>query len=54
MFRRADVVCLCLMCILWQFSMLHSVGAFTPPVRTECGMYAMYCMQCCMSESAVF
>ena len=22
MFRHADVVCLCLMCILWQFSML--------------------------------
>ena len=24
MFRHADVVCLCLVCILWQFSMLHS------------------------------
>ena len=24
-FRHADVVCLCLVCILWQFSMLHSV-----------------------------
>ena len=23
-FRHADVVCLCLMCILWQFSMLRS------------------------------
>ena len=23
MFRHADVVCLCLVCILWQFSMLH-------------------------------
>ena len=23
-FRHADVVCLCLVCILWQFSMLHS------------------------------
>ena len=22
--RHADVVCLCLVCILWQFSMLHS------------------------------
>ena len=22
-FRHADVVCLCLVCILWQFSMLH-------------------------------
>ena len=23
-FRHADVVCLCLVCILWQFSMLCS------------------------------
>ena len=22
---------------------------FTSPVRTECGMFVMYCMQCCMS-----
>ena len=21
--------------------------AFTSPVRTECGMFVMYCMQCC-------
>ena len=28
--------------------------AFTSPVRTECGMFVMYCMQCCMSVSAVF
>ena len=27
--------------------------AFTSPVRTECGMFAMYCMQCSMSMSAV-
>ena len=27
--------------------------AFTSPVRTECGMFVMYCMQCCMSVSAV-
>ena len=26
--------------------------AFTSPVRTECGMFVMYCMQCCMPESA--
>ena len=25
MFRHADVVCLCLVCILWQFSMLHDL-----------------------------
>ena len=23
-FRHADVLCLCLVCILWQFSMLRS------------------------------
>ena len=27
---------------------------YVPPVRTECGMFVMYCMQCCMSVSAVF
>ena len=27
--------------------------AFTSPVRTECGMFVMYCVQCCMSVSAV-
>ena len=27
--------------------------AFTSPGRTECGMFLMYCMQCCMSVSAV-
>ena len=28
--------------------------AFTSPVRTECGMPVIYCMQCCMSVSAVW
>ena len=27
--------------------------AFTSPVRTEYGMFVMYCMQCCMSVSTV-
>ena len=27
--------------------------AFTSPVRTECVMFVVYCMQCCMSVSAV-
>ena len=27
--------------------------AFTSPVRTECGMFVIYCMKCCMSASAV-
>ena len=26
---------------------------FTSPVRTECGMFVMCCMQCCMSVPAV-
>ena len=26
---------------------------FTSPVRTECGMFVMCCMQCCMSVLAV-
>ena len=26
---------------------------FTYPVRTQCRMFVMYCMQCCMSVSAV-
>ena len=25
MVRHADAVCLCLVCILWQFSMLHDL-----------------------------
>ena len=24
--------------------------ACTAPVRTECGMFMMYCMQCCMCQ----
>ena len=28
--------------------------AFTSPVRTECGMLVMYCIQCCMSVPAVW
>ena len=27
--------------------------AFTSPVRTECGMFVMYCMQCYLSVSTV-
>ena len=26
---------------------------FISPVRTECGMFVMCCMQCCMYVSAV-
>ena len=42
-------------CHLW--SSVHECQrvecAFTSPVRTECGMFVMYCMQWCMSVSAV-
>ena len=32
----------------------HNVEcAFTSPVRTEYGMFAIYCMQCCISVSTV-
>ena len=27
--------------------------AFTSLVRTECAIFVMYCMQCCMSVSVV-
>ena len=27
--------------------------AFISPVKTECGMFVMYCVQCCMSVSTV-
>ena len=29
------------------------LSAFTSPVRADCDMFVMYCMQCCMSASAV-
>ena len=40
---------------LWSsvYECQRVVCAFTSPVRTECGMLVMYCMQCCMSVSAV-
>ena len=42
-------------CPLWSsVCECHKVEcAFTSPVRTECGMFVMCCMQCCMSVSAV-
>ena len=42
-------------CPLWS-SMYecHKVECvFTSPVTTECGMFVMCCMQCCMSVSVV-
>ena len=42
-------------CPLWSSVYeCHNVECvFTSPVRTECGMFVMCCMQCCMSVSAV-
>ena len=42
-------------CPLWSsvYECQRGECAFTSPVRTECGMFVMYCMQCCMSVSAV-
>ena len=44
-----------LTCSMIRFLSLLLLGlcAFTSPVRTECGMFVMCCMQCCMSVSAV-
>ena len=42
-------------CPLWS-SVYECQGvecAFTSPVRNECGMFVMYCMQWCVSVSAV-
>ena len=42
-------------CPLWSSVYeCHNIEcAFTSPVRTECGMFVMCCMPCCMSVSSV-
>ena len=42
-------------CPLWSssYKCQRVECAFTSLVRTECGKFVMYCMQCCMSVSAV-
>ena len=42
-------------CPLWSSVYeRHNVECtFTSPVRTECGMFVICCMQCCMFVSAV-
>ena len=42
-------------CPLWSsvYECQRVECSFTSPVRTECGMFVMYCMQCCMSVSAI-
>ena len=42
-------------CPLWSsvYECQRVECVFTSPVRTECGMFVMYCMHCCMAVSAV-
>ena len=42
-------------CPLWSsVNECHIVECtFTSSARTECGMFVMFCMQCCMSVSTV-
>ena len=42
-------------CPLWSsvYECQRVECAFTSTVRNECGMFVMYCMQSCMSVSAV-
>ena len=42
-------------CPLWSsmYECQRMECAFTSAVRTEYDMFLMYCMQCCMSVSAV-
>ena len=41
-------------CPLWLSVYECQSVEFTSPVKTECGMFVMCCMQCCMSISTVF
>ena len=42
-------------CPLWSpvYECQRVECAFTSPVTTDCGMFVLYCMQCCISVSAV-
>ena len=42
-------------CPLWSsvYECQRVECVFTYPLRTGCGMFVMYCIQCCMSVSAV-
>ena len=53
-----DVCCsvvFAISCPLWSsvYECQRVECALISSVRTECGMFVMYCMQCCMSVSAV-
>ena len=54
-FMRSELLTSAISCPLWSsvYECQRVECAFTSPVRTECGMFVMYCMQCCMSVSAV-
>ena len=43
----------CPLCTSLVYECQRVECAVTSSVRTECGMFVMYCMQCCMSVSAV-
>ena len=42
-------------CSLWSsvYECKREEYAFTSPVRNECGMFMICCMQCCMSVSTL-
>ena len=42
-------------CPLWSsvYECQRVECVFTSPVRSDCGMFVIYCMQCCMSVSTV-
>ena len=44
-----------IICPLWSpvYEYQRVECAFTSPVRTECGMFVMFCMQCCLSVLTV-
>ena len=44
-----------IICPMWSsvYECQRVECSFTSPVRTECSMFLMYYMQCCMSVSAV-
>ena len=43
-------------CPLWSsvYECQRVECAFTSPVGTECGMFVIYCMQCCVSVWVLF
>ena len=51
----SSVITSAISCPLWSpvYEYQKVECAFTSPLRTECDMFLMYCMQCCMSVSAV-